>query len=119
MEFSESLRKNRDFQRVYRQGRSAAGRKFIMYVLDNGTDRNRIGISVSKKVGNSVVRHRVRRLIREGYRLQEPLFSRGVDLIVVARPSAAGCTQAEASENLRYLGSRLHIREKKNETRPD
>ena len=111
MEFSESLKKNRDFQQVYRKGSSAASRQFVMYVLENGTEKNRLGISVSKKVGNSVVRHRVTRLVREGYRLQEQQFLRGWDIVVIARTPAAQCTQEEAKENLRYLGKKLHIRE--------
>ena len=82
-----------------------------MYVLENGTERNRLGISVSKKVGNSVVRHRVTRLVREGYRLQEDLFRKGKDIVVIARMPAASCTQEEVKENLRYLGKKLHIRE--------
>ena len=109
MEYSDSLKKNRDFQQVYRRGTSAASRQFVMYVLENGTDQNRLGISVSKKVGNSVVRHRVTRLVREGYRLQERQFLRGRDIVVIARASAAQCTQEEAKQNLRYLGKKLHI----------
>ena len=73
MEYSDSLKKNNEFQRVYRKGTSQANRYLVMYVLENH-DRhmeNRLGISVSKKVGNSVVRHRVTRLIRESYRLNE------------------------------------------------
>lgn len=65
MRFSESLKKNTQFQFVYRNGKSYANKYLIMYVKENGTDRNRVGISVSKKVGNSVVRHRVTRLVRE------------------------------------------------------
>ena len=64
MKFSESLKKNSDFQSVYRKGTSKANRYLVMYVLKTGTDRNRLGISVSKKVGNSVVRHTLTRLIR-------------------------------------------------------
>ena len=109
MEYSDSLKKTRDFQQVYRRGTSAASRQFVMYVLENGTDKNRMGISVSKKVGNSVVRHRVTRLVREGYRLQERQFARGRDIVVIARASAAQCTQEEAKESLRYLGKKLHI----------
>ena len=56
MEFSESLKKNRDFQIVYRCGTSLANRYLVMYVLENELKKNRLGISVSKKVGNSVVR---------------------------------------------------------------
>ena len=77
MRFSESLKKNADFQRVYREGVSFANRYLVMYVAENKTGRNRLGISVSKKVGNSVVRHRVTRLIRESYRLREDMFNSG------------------------------------------
>ena len=75
MKYSESLKKNRDFQNVYKKGKSYANRYLVMYVLENETDRNRLGISVSKKVGNSVIRHHVTRLIRESYRLHEDMFN--------------------------------------------
>ena len=74
MKFSESLKKNHQFQFVYKNGKSYANKYLVMYVKENGTDRNRIGISVSKKVGNSVVRHRVTRLVRESYRLHEAVL---------------------------------------------
>ena len=77
MNFSESLKKNQDFQSVYRNGKSYANRLLVMYVLENNLDKNRLGISVSKKVGNSVVRHHVTRLVRESYRLQENIFKSG------------------------------------------
>ena len=64
MKYSESLKKNSDFQQVYRHGTSYANRYLVMYVLENQYMKNRLGISVSKKVGNSVVRHRLTRLIR-------------------------------------------------------
>ena len=88
MNFSESLKKNKDFSLVYRKGRSYANRYLVMYVLKNGTKRNRLGISVSKKVGNSVIRHRVTRLVRESYRLNEKSFFDGLDIIVIARVTA-------------------------------
>ena len=65
MKYSESLKKSKDFQQVYRHGTSKANRYLVMYVLENQYMKNRLGISVSKKVGNSVVRHRITRLIRE------------------------------------------------------
>ena len=71
MKFSDSLKKNRDFQNVYRKGKSYANKYLVMYVLKNETEENRIGISVSKKVGNSVSRNRIKRLIKENYRLLE------------------------------------------------
>ena len=88
MRFTESLGKNKNFQIVYKKGRSKANRLLVMYVLDNHTDHNRIGISVSKKVGNSVIRHRVTRLIRESYRLHEDSFPCGNDIVLIARAAA-------------------------------
>lgn len=88
----DSLKKNREFQRVYRLHRSYANKYLVMYVAEqeeaSGTNRTRIGISVSKKVGNSVVRHRITRLIRESYRLNKAFLKPGYDIIVVARPLA-------------------------------
>ena len=85
MKYSESLKKNSDFQQVYRRGTSYANRYLVMYCLKNQLGRNRIGISVSKKVGNSVVRHHLTRLIRESYRLNEEKFCCGYDIVVVVR----------------------------------
>lgn len=107
MIFSESLKKYGDFQRVYKKGRSYANKYLIMYVLKKDTPKNRIGISVSKKVGNSVVRHRITRLIRESYRLNEQRFERGLDLVVIARPGAKGRNFFEIESALLHLG-RLH-----------
>lgn len=70
-------------------------------------DRNRIGISVSKKVGNSVVRHRVKRLIRESYRLHESIFNSGLDLVIVVRAGAVGQEFNVMEEALLHL-ARLH-----------
>ena len=107
MKFSESLKKNRHFQFVYGNGKSYADKYLVMYVKENGTDRNRIGISVSKKVGNSVVRHRVTRLVRESYRLHEAMFNSGLDIVVVARKTAASVGYSEIEEALLHLG-KLH-----------
>ena len=63
MKFSDSLKKNKDFQNVYNNGVSFANRYLVMYVLKNNTENNRIGISVSKKVGNSVIRHHITRCL--------------------------------------------------------
>lgn len=103
MQFSESLKKNRDFQNVYCNGLSYANRFLVMYVLENHLGKNRIGISVSKKVGNSVIRHRVTRLIRESYRLQEALFQNGLDIVVIARVSAKNITFHQTVSALIHL----------------
>lgn len=109
MNFSESLKKNHRFQFVYKNGRSYANRYLVMYVRENGTDRNRLGISVSKKVGNSVVRHRVTRLVRESYRLHEAVFNSGLDIVIVARASAASVDYEEIESALLHLGKLHHI----------
>ena len=107
MNFSESLKKNQDFQSVYRNGKSYANRLLVMYVLEHNLDKNRLGISVSKKVGNSVVRHHVTRLVRESYRLQENIFNSGLDIVVVARANAASASFREIESALLHLG-KLH-----------
>lgn len=109
MQFSESLKKNRDFQTVYRNGKSYANKYLIMYIRENHTDENRLGISVSKKVGNSIVRHRLTRLIRESYRLQEADFQRGLDIVVIARAGAKEKGYAEIDSALVHLGKLHHI----------
>ena len=103
MIFSESLKKNQDFQRVYRAADSKANRYLVLYRLENGLFKNRIGISVSKKVGNSVVRHHMCRLIRESYRLNEALFLPGYDLVVVVRPLARDRSFHEIERALLHL----------------
>ena len=107
MHFSESLKKNKDFQNVYHNGKSYANRVLVMYILKNHTERNHLGISVSKKVGNSVIRHRITRLIRESYRLHEDMFNSGLDIVVIARASAKNATYHDIESALMHLGS-LH-----------
>lgn len=109
MQFSESLKKNRDFQLIYKKGKSYANRYLVMYVRENGTSGNRLGLSVSKKVGNSVVRHRVTRLLRESYRLQEEHFRRGYDIIIIARASAKDKSYQEIESAVVHLGKLHHI----------
>ena len=107
MKYSESLKKNKDFQVVYRTGRSCANKYLVMYIKENECGRNRLGISVSKKVGNSIVRHRLTRLIRESYRLNEERFRCGLDMVVIARTSAKERSYHEIESALLHLG-RLH-----------
>lgn len=109
MVFSESLKKNQDFRNVYKNGRSFANKYLVMYILENNTDKNRLGISASKKVGNSVVRHRFARLVRESYRLHENIFNSGLDIVVVARKSAASVGYAEIENALLHLSKLHHI----------
>ena len=110
MKYAGSLKKNKDFQNVYKNGTSYANRYLVMYMLRNQVSRNRLGISVSKKVGNSVVRHRLTRLIRESYRLNEEQFLRdGFDIVVIVRNSARGKNYREMEKALMNLGKRHQI----------
>ena len=82
-----SLKNSREFKKVYDNGKSYANKYLVMYMYHNGTEENRVGISVSKKVGNSVVRHRATRLIRESVRLNKEKIKRGYDIVIIARGS--------------------------------
>ena len=101
------MKDSASFRKVYREGKSYANKYLVMYLLENGTEGNRVGISVSKKVGNSVVRHRTVRLIRESYRLQEDKIGRGYDMVVVARVNAKGRSYQEIASAFLHL-CRLH-----------
>lgn len=100
----DSLKKNRDFQNVYKNGKSKANKYLVMYVLENQLGSNRLGISVSKKVGNSVIRHHLTRLIRESYRLNKEMFNSGLDIVVIARESAKDRKYKEIESALLHLG---------------
>ena len=107
MKYSESLKKTSDFQKVYKKRKSIANKYLIMYVKNNDLGINRLGISCSKKVGNSVVRHRMTRLIRESYRLHEEYFNIGLDIVVVVRPSARDINYHKMKGSFMHLAN-LH-----------
>lgn len=100
----ESLKKNRDFEKVHAFGKSKANKYLVMYILKNDSEKNRLGIQVSKKIGNSVVRHRLTRLIRESYRLNSKMFNSGLDIVVIARIGARDKTYKEIESALMHLG---------------
>ncbi len=109
MEFSESLKKNYQFRIVYKKGKSLANRNLVMYTYKNNLPINRVGISVSKKVGNSVVRSRVTRLIRESYRLSEHNLNSGYDIVVIARASMKDSNFFETDKAMKQLFKRQNL----------
>ena len=105
----DSLKKNSDFQNVYVKGKSKANRYLVMYVAQNNLSINRLGISVSKKVGNSVVRHHLTRLIRESYRLNKDMFNSSLDIVVVVRNTARDENFHSIESALLHLGKIQNI----------
>ena len=89
MEFTSSLKSNNDFRRVYRKGASAVRPCLVVYVRRNRTAENRLGFTVTAKVGKAHTRNLVRRRLREIYRLHESGLRPGCDMVVVARTRAA------------------------------
>lgn len=88
MRFSTPLKLNHVFQRLYHKGDVCACRTLVLYSRRNHLGQNRVGITTGKKLGHAVVRNRVRRRLREVYRLNEARFQPGYDIVVVARHQA-------------------------------
>ena len=109
MKFSDSLKKTADFSAVYSNGKSVSDRMLVLYIKKNNTNINRIGISVSKKVGNSVVRHHLTRLIRESYRLHEDMFRPGLDMAVIVRKSAKNASYQEICNSFMTLADLQNV----------
>ena len=109
MLYSDSMKKTGDFHNCYENGKSYVNRLLVIYVWKNGSSNNRIGISCSKKVGNSVVRHRFARLVREAYRLHEDMFNSGLDIVVVARACASEASFFDIEDSLLSLAGKARI----------
>lgn len=101
--------KNQEFRTVYEEGSSLGNRLLVMYTRYNDLDHNRIGISVSKKVGNSVVRHRVKRLIKESLRLCGNDLCIGLDIVVIAKQQTAGKNFREVDSAVKHLVSKKNL----------
>lgn len=96
MHKSLRLRNRADFSRVYRHGKSFANHQFVVYWFSKKeVERFRLGVSVSKKVGNAVVRNRMRRLVKEIIRHHEPEIAGGLDIVFIVRKGALDKDYAE------------------------
>lgn len=109
MKKENSLRKNEDFSSVYTGGNSKANKYLVMYLSKNELGINRYGVSVSKKVGNSVVRHRLKRMIKESLRLRNEMFNSGLDIVIVVRKSATLVGYHELDGAIMHLCKLHHI----------
>ncbi len=118
MQFSSSLKFNHVFRRLYHHGSSRAGRFLVIYCRKNGTRRNRIGLTVGAKLGHAVERNRLRRRLREIYRLHEQGFERGYDLVIVARSAAMTASYHQLEGAYLHLAKELGIYSAEEEARP-
>jgi ribonuclease P protein component len=104
------LTRNEDFQKVYRLGKSAANHQFVVYYRPNQTvDKFRLGISVSKKIGNAVVRNRLRRKIKEIVRLNETQIKQQIELIIIVRKPAVEMEYADMQRSVFHVLNRAGI----------
>ena len=110
MQFSKSLKLNHLFRRLYQKGKSAANKYLVVYCRRNGSSENRIGYTVSAKLGHAVVRNRVRRRLREIYRTHEAEFSCGWDIVAVARVKAVYARYSQMEKCFLELADRLGLR---------
>lgn len=106
---SEHLRKNSDFKKVYSKGRSCADHFIVLFILPNDLGKNRIGLSVSAKVGKATKRNRVKRLFREVYRLNKDKLIQGIDLIFLARKDATKLDFHKMERSILRLYKRARI----------
>ena len=109
MKFTTSLKLNHEFRRLYKKGKSAASQYVVIYTGRNNNTINRLGITVSKKVGRAVHRNRVRRRLKEIYRLNETNLNTGYDIIIVARLKSRFIKFSELEASVISLFKRLGV----------
>ncbi len=109
MKASQSIKKNHEFRRIYAKGASAASASIVLYCRKNRQGQSRLGLTVSTKVGGAVVRNRVRRRLREIYRLNAGRLKEGYDVIAVARVKAAHSRYAVLERDFLRLSQKLDL----------
>lgn len=97
------------FRRAYAKGKSAVTPTVVLYARKNGQSFNRLGLTVGIKVGKATVRNRVRRRLKESYRLREESLKTGYDIVIVARSAAADARFALLDRHLASLLKRLEL----------
>lgn len=105
----DSLKNTSEFKEVYEKGQSAANGLIVLYALATDNDEQKLGISVSKKVGNSVVRHRLSRVIRASFVELRKELPTGYRFVVVARKCAVEKNFSDICDTLRYLSKKMKL----------
>jgi ribonuclease P protein component len=109
MKFTSPLTKNYEFKRLYNKGKSLSSSCVVVYCRRNGSNENRLGITVSAKVGNAVQRNRIRRRFKEIYRLNEDNLASGFDIVIVARVRARLAEYKELEGAVLSLMKKLNL----------
>ena len=109
MNFTTSLKKNHEFKRLYNKGKNAASQYAVVYCRRNGKTENRLGVTVSTKIGGAVQRNRVRRRLKEIYRLSENDLTPGYDIVIVARVRSRYAGYREIESSVLYLFRKLNM----------
>jgi len=104
---SERLLKKNEFQKVFDEDRTFRNNELLVYALPNGMDKSRIGLVVGKKVGNAVRRNRIKRILREAFRLNKGLLRFGVDLVLIPRPGLTSPTLSAIEDGFKRLLLRI------------
>lgn len=103
------LRKNKHFQIVYKTGKSYSNKMLVLYVMPKSDSLRRVGFAAGKRLGNAVIRNRVKRLLREAYRLHQHRLMNGVDLLLVGRQPLVHAGLANVNKALLDLSQRAKI----------
>lgn len=114
MKNTTAIKLNKDFRRLYYRGKNIACGYVVVYVMKNRQKQNRLGLTCGKSVGKAVVRNRVKRLMRESYRLCEHRLKNGYDVVMVARTKAAGKSFDAIFKDVRYAFYKLELMENEN-----
>ena len=111
MKFTTSLKKNHEFKRLYNKGKSAASQCVVIYSRRNGKQENRLGVTVSTKIGGAVQRNRIRRRLKEIYRLNEEKLTPGYDIVIVARMKSRYAEYSQLEKSVLSMFSKLNLTE--------
>lgn len=103
------LRKNKEFQKVYRYGHSYADRYLVLYVFSSPAEGPKVGFAAGKKLGNAVTRNRVKRLLREAYRLNQDMLKSRHCLLLVGRKAATDVKYSVIEKSFRSLARKARI----------
>ena len=109
MIFTTTIKKNYEFKRLYNKGKSSASQYVAVYCRSNGTNFSRLGITVSGKIGGAVIRNRIRRRLKEIYRLNEKSLKPGFDIVIAARKKCIYATYHEIETSVLTVFRKLNL----------